>query len=86
MAKGNSGGPFTEEEVEDVKTVLRLLPIVICLHLSLGYLSDTPMLNIFTENGSYADSLIGDGFEDWLHSSTTDSVLSTRDASVSFWL
>ena len=64
--KRKFGGPFTEEEVEDVKTVLRLLPIVICLHLSLGYLSDTPMLNIFTENGSYADSLIGDGFEDWL--------------------
>ena len=31
--KEKFGGPFTEEEVEDVKTVLRLLPLVICLSL-----------------------------------------------------
>ena len=64
--KDKFGGPFTEEEVEDVKTVLRLIPLVICLHLSLGYLSDTPVLSIFTENGSYTESLIGDTFENWL--------------------
>ena len=34
--KEKFGGPFTEEEVEDVKTVLRLLPLVICLSLSCG--------------------------------------------------
>ena len=28
--KEKFGGPFTEEEVEDVKTVLRLIPLVIC--------------------------------------------------------
>ena len=27
MAKHKFGGPFTEEEVEDVKTILRLLPL-----------------------------------------------------------
>ena len=64
--KEKFGGPFTEEEVEDVKTVLRLLPLVICLQLSLIDLSDTPMLSLFTENGSYTDSLIGNAFEDWL--------------------
>ena len=31
FGKGKFGGPFTEEEVEDVKTVLRLIPLVICL-------------------------------------------------------
>ena len=31
--KDKFGGPFTEEEVEDVKTVLHLLPLVICLGL-----------------------------------------------------
>ena len=31
--KEKFGGPFTEEEVEDVKTVLRLIPLVICLSL-----------------------------------------------------
>ena len=29
--KEKFGGPFAEEEVEDVKTVLRLIPLVICL-------------------------------------------------------
>ena len=31
--KQKFGGPFTEEEVEDVKTVLRLFPIMLCLNL-----------------------------------------------------
>ena len=31
--KEKFGGLFTEEEVEDVKTVLRLLPLVVCLSL-----------------------------------------------------
>ena len=33
FGKEKFGGPFTEEEVEDVKTVLRLLPLVTCLSL-----------------------------------------------------
>ena len=36
--KRKFGGPFTEEEVEDVKTVLRLIPLVICLSLNVGAL------------------------------------------------
>ena len=31
FGKEKFGGPFTEEEVEDVKTVLRLIPLMICL-------------------------------------------------------
>ena len=31
LGKDKYGGPFTEEEVEDVKTVLRLIPLVICV-------------------------------------------------------
>ena len=34
FGKEKFGGPFTEEEVEDVKTVLRLIPIVACLSVS----------------------------------------------------
>ena len=45
--KEKFGGPFTEEEVEDVKTVLRLLPLVICLSL----------FNLFSLESSYADSI-----------------------------
>ena len=31
--KEKFGGPFTEEEVEDVKTVLRLLPLIVCFSM-----------------------------------------------------
>ena len=31
LGKEKYGGPFTEEQVEDVKTVLRLIPILLCL-------------------------------------------------------
>ena len=31
FGKEKFGGPFTEEEVEDVKTILRLVPIVCCI-------------------------------------------------------
>ena len=41
--KEKFGGPFTEEEVEDVKTVLRLLPLVICLNLDVGTLVFIPI-------------------------------------------
>ena len=30
LGKQKFGGPFTEEEVEDVKTVLRLIPLIMC--------------------------------------------------------
>ena len=36
LGKGKYGGPFTEEEVEDVKTVLRLLPLVVICTLAIG--------------------------------------------------
>ena len=31
LGKGKYGGPFTEEEVEDVKTLLRYLPLLVCI-------------------------------------------------------
>ena len=46
--KEKFGGPFTEEEVEDVKTVLRLIPLVICLSLcNLIAYSDTCSIRVF---------------------------------------
>ena len=45
--KEKFGGPFTEEEVEDVKTVLRLLPLVICLSFSVGALSIVRNAHLF---------------------------------------
>ena len=34
LGKDKYGGPFSEEEVEDVKTVLRLLPLFVCMPAS----------------------------------------------------
>ena len=31
LAKNKYGGPFTNEEVEDTKTFLRILPLLLCL-------------------------------------------------------
>ena len=42
--KEKFGGPFTEEEVEDVKTVLRLLPLIICLSISISVLASNPQV------------------------------------------
>ena len=48
--KDKFGGPFTEEEVEDVKTVLRLLPLVICMTLSVTALEIFHVVLPFVEN------------------------------------
>ena len=48
FGKEKFGGPFTEEEVGDVKTVLRLLPLVMCLSLCVSG-SMTPV-NLLTMN------------------------------------
>ena len=36
LGKSKYGGPFTVEEVEDVKTVLRLLPLLLVISFNLG--------------------------------------------------
>ena len=36
FGKQKFGGPFTEEEVEDVKTFQRLIPLIICFILSVS--------------------------------------------------
>ena len=34
--KDKFGGPFTEEEVEDTKTVIRMLPLFVCMHVGIS--------------------------------------------------
>ena len=48
--KEKFGGPFTEEEVEDVKTVLRLIPLVICISFIVGSLGMVPYVDIVKGN------------------------------------
>ena len=64
FGKDKFGGPFTEEEVEDVKTVLRLLPLLICLSFATGiaHMSPTSLL-IDLE---YTDIVLNDGIKFWL--------------------
>ena len=62
--KEKFGGPFTEEEVEDVKTVLRLLPIVTCLYLSVSALKFTPIS--VNKVNTINDALLSKGLDDWL--------------------
>ena len=47
--KEKFGGPFTEEEVEDVKTFLRMLPLVICLSLSVTAVKGYPTVYLFND-------------------------------------
>ena len=66
FGKEKFGGPFTEEEVEDVKTVLRLLPIVICVIISFG----GPHINLRLDalDDQFGNSVLNDAVGDtcWL--------------------
>ena len=64
--KENFGGPFTEEEVEDVKTVLRLLPLVICLSLSVSTLEMSPKVTLLNDDTSILKIKINIANSDWL--------------------
>ena len=48
--KEKFGGPFTEEEVEDVKTFSRLLPLIICLSVSVTVLENSPKVLLFDDD------------------------------------
>ena len=57
FGKDKFGGPFTEEEVEDVKTVLPLIPVVACLSPTVETL---PPVHI-TIDSTVANAIPGDG-------------------------
>ena len=64
--KEKFGGPFTEEEVEDVKTVLRLLPLVICLTFSVSVLSMNLVFLLPFEKISNTFKVLDIGLQTWL--------------------
>ena len=65
FGKEKFGGPFTEEEVEDVKTILRLLPLVICLSFSVGALEMIPMM-VFLFYDDERNSPLNESITNWL--------------------
>ena len=62
--KEKFGGPFTEEEVEDVKTVLRLLPLVTCLSVCVGIFSLDSYIIFNTD--AYVLRVLDSGLTSWL--------------------
>ena len=62
--KAKFGGPFTEEEVEDVKTVLRLIPLIICFCLFVITVAYTPVAIL--EGKGNVDIVIDNGLKNWL--------------------
>ena len=46
LGKDKYGGPFTEEEVEDVKTFFRFLPLLVCLYGVISFTIVVPVFNI----------------------------------------
>ena len=64
FGKEKFGGPFTEEEVADVKTFLRLIPVIVCF-----ILSDSIARNIqidFLKPGNWINDVVNFGILFWL--------------------
>ena len=55
LGKEKYGGPFSEEEVEDVKTVLRLLPFVIC---GVGFSTSWGTYNLFIDVSGFDSDIM----------------------------
>ena len=64
FGKKKFGGPFTEEEVEDVKTILRLLPLMGCISFSVKGVDTNLSLDAFSSQ--YLNCVINYGAEFWL--------------------
>ena len=64
FGKDKFGGPFTEEEVEDVKTVLRLLPLLICLSFATGIANINPTSLLI--DLEYREIVLNIGMDSWL--------------------
>ena len=62
--KEKFGGPFTEEEVEDVKTVLRLIPMIFCFSLFVITLAYSPVA-ILKGKGKLG-IVLNNGLKNWL--------------------
>ena len=66
FGKEKFGGPFTEEEVEDVKTVLQLMPLILCISISVSSQWPLVSLDAFDDQNMYLNCLLNDGVPDWL--------------------
>ena len=64
FGKQKFGGPFTEEEVEDVKTFLRLFPLIVCAVLS-DCIADNVQIN-FLKPCNWINNVVNLGMTSWM--------------------
>ena len=64
FGKHKFGGPFTEEEVEDVKTFLRLIPLIVCFILS-SSIAHNVQIN-FLKPGNLISDVVNFGMSSWM--------------------
>ena len=62
LGKDKYGGPFTEEEVEDVKTVLRLIPLIIVCSVASGLFEEFTLGLHFEAYGCIGSANLGLSF------------------------
>ena len=62
--KEKFGVPFTEEEVEDVKTFLKLIPLIVCFILSNGIARDVEI--DFLIPGNWVNDAVHEGMPSWM--------------------
>ena len=58
LGKSKYGGPFTEEEVEDVKTFFRFVPLLVCIFGLTAIITVRPSLNASSNDKVMANCLI----------------------------
>ena len=66
FGKHKFGGPFTEVEVEDVKTFLRLIPLIVCFILSVSIARNVQI--DFLKPGNWINDVVSFGMRSWMFS------------------
>ena len=66
FGKEKFGGPFTEEEVEDAKTFLRLIPLIVCFILGNSIVHNVQA--DFLKPGNWINDVVNFGMPTWLFS------------------
>ena len=64
FGKQNFGGPFTEEKVEDVKTFLKLIPLIVCVVL-IASIAHNVQID-FLKPGNWINDVINFGMPTWM--------------------
>ena len=67
FGKQKFGGPFTEEEVEDVKTFLRLIPLIVCFVLCDSIARNVQIDLLKPDDNSWIIDVVNFGMTSWVY-------------------